>query len=129
MTQFKIYVSPLGMTEPVKQGWSWPAFFFGFIWAMIKKMWLLGSLTMVGAVILYALLGSANQPFSLADLISLGVGVVFGLYGNSWREASLSARGFAHVGTVTAASSEGALALHVSKAGLTIHPSRPPGSS
>jgi hypothetical protein len=105
------------MTEPVKQGWSWPAFFFNSIWAMVKKMWLLGSLVLISALILYAIFGSVGHPFSIADLLNLGLSVVFGIYGNSWREASLLSRGFKLAGTVTAASSEGALALHVSGVG------------
>ncbi|WP_226912943.1 hypothetical protein [Halomonas sp. 3D7M] len=37
MKEFKIYMHPAGMHEAVKQGWSWPGFFFGPIWALVKK--------------------------------------------------------------------------------------------
>lgn len=102
------------MTEAVKQGWSWPAFFFNPIWAMVKKMWLLGSLTLVGEMILYGLFGSDFPRVSLADLLNVGIGIAFGLQGNAWREHNLVSRGFKFVGTVTAATAEGALARHVS---------------
>ena len=116
MKQYDIYSSPLGMTEAVKQGWSWPAFFFSPIWAMVKKMWLLGSITLVGVLVLYAMFGSTSQRFSFADLLSLGISIVFGVQGNAWRESNLLSRGFKRIGTVTAANPEGALALHVSAA-------------
>ena len=41
MKQYKIFKHPLGKIEAVKQGWSWPAFFFNWIWALVKKMWYL----------------------------------------------------------------------------------------
>ena len=107
---------PLGMTEAVKQGWSWPGFFFSPIWAMVKKMWLLGSLTLIGEIVIYAAFDSPGRLFSFADLLSIGISVVFGIQGNEWRESSLLSRGFKFVRTVTAAGPEGALALHVSAA-------------
>lgn len=53
MKQYKIYANPQGTYEAVKQGWSWPAFFFSFIWAMVKKMWGLG----VGVLVAFFALG------------------------------------------------------------------------
>ena len=118
MKQYDIYSSPLGMTEAVKQGWSWPAFFFSPIWAMVKKIWLLGSLTLIGEIIIYAIFDSPNRLFSFADLVNIGISVVFWMQGNEWRESNLLSRGFKFVRTVTAANPEGALALHVSAAEL-----------
>ena len=37
MKTYKIFKNPTGQYEAVKQGWSWPAFFFGGIWACVKK--------------------------------------------------------------------------------------------
>ena len=46
MKQYKIFENSLGTIEIVKQGWSWPAFFFGFIWAFTKKnVWIWSDLT------------------------------------------------------------------------------------
>ena len=38
MKQFNVYENPSGMKEAVKQGWSWPGFFFNWIWCFVKKM-------------------------------------------------------------------------------------------
>lgn len=37
MKTYKIFKNPTGQYEAVKQGWSWPAFLFGGIWACVKK--------------------------------------------------------------------------------------------
>ena len=42
MKQYKIFENSEGEIEAVKQGWSWPAFFFTSIWALVKRMYLLG---------------------------------------------------------------------------------------
>ncbi|KAF3979753.1 MAG: DUF2628 domain-containing protein [Methylococcales symbiont of Iophon sp. n. MRB-2018] len=36
----------------MKQGWCWPAFFFGFFWTMFAKMWVLGSSLLIAFFIL-----------------------------------------------------------------------------
>jgi hypothetical protein len=47
MKTYNIYVNPQGAGEAVKQGWSWPGFFFNFIWALIKRIWVLGVVLMI----------------------------------------------------------------------------------
>ena len=47
MKKYKIFVNPQGSSEAVKQGWSWPGFFFNIIWALIKRMWVLGVVLMM----------------------------------------------------------------------------------
>ena len=42
MKVYKIFVKE-NEIEVVKQGWSWPAFLFGPIWVLVKKMWLLSA--------------------------------------------------------------------------------------
>ena len=70
MKQYKVFIHPSGTSEAVKQGWSWPALFFGFIWAMIKKMWGLGVGVMIGAILLIAIveIHGARRTWSLVDL-------------------------------------------------------------
>ena len=49
MKQYKIYTKG-GHRHAVKQGWSWPAFLFVFIWAMARNMWWIGIATLTGLV-------------------------------------------------------------------------------
>lgn len=109
MKKYKIFIHPSGATEAVKQGWSWPAFLFSFVWAMVKKMWAIGIGLFILSVIFISMVGTGADL--LINIISIIVSVVFGMYGNSWREKNLESRDFEIKGTVTAANPEEAIAL------------------
>jgi hypothetical protein len=119
MKQYKIFMHPSGKSESVKQGWSWPAFFFICFWAMVKKMWGFGvgiliSMFVFGLIIGFLDIGDVGN--GLINIISLIISIIFGVNGNSWREENLLSRGFEQVDTVTAANPEGALALYLKSA-------------
>jgi hypothetical protein len=84
----------------VKEGFSWPAFFFSFIWALWCRLWWVaaGLLTVQLAVTgLIALIG----PDEVSDAaISLGLAVVIGFAGNDLKRWTLSRRGYSEVGVV-----------------------------
>lgn len=111
MKQYKIFKHPSGATEAVKQGWSWPAFLFSFVWAMVKKMWAIGIGLFILSVIFISMVGTGADL--LINIISVIVSVVFGMYGNSWREKNLESRGFEIKDTVTAANPQEAIALFI----------------
>jgi len=50
---FEVLKHPLKGLEAVKRGFSWPAFLFTWIWAVVNRLWLLG----IVFVILSLLLG------------------------------------------------------------------------
>lgn len=101
MKQYKVFEHPSGKIEAVKQGWSWPAFLFSFVWAMVKKMWSIGIGLFILSLIFISMVG--KQADLLFHAISVIVSVIFGIYGNSWREKNLESRGYKVKGTVTAA--------------------------
>lgn len=119
MKQYKIFRHPAGPSEAVKQGWSWPGFFFAAIWALCKKMWALGLGTFgaffVAGVILGATMGSNSDGAidGIINLLAFVACIVYGANGNAWREQNLASRGFELVDTVTASNPEGAIALHL----------------
>lgn len=116
MKQYKVYKHPSVATEAVKQGWSWPGFFFSFIWAMVKKMWGLGVGVLIGFFVLGFINGAAGGGSSgdaLINVVAIIANIIFGINGNSWREKNLASRGFEQVDTVTAANPEGAVALYL----------------
>lgn len=114
MRQYKIYKHPIGTTVAVKQGWSWPAFFFDALWSLIKKMsafgiGILAAFLLLGFFLSLSGAGETGTDFIL--LISIVIKIIFGKYGNSWLSEKLKSRGYEHLDTVTAANPEGALAL------------------
>ena len=117
MKQFKIFVNGFtGVTEAVKQGWSWPGCLFGIFWALAKKLWWLVAaligFTIVNVMFINSLSGSALINWHITtNLIGFIICGVIGWKGNEWREANLFARGFKPVETVTAANAAGALAM------------------
>lgn len=121
MKNYKVFKHDDGRIEAVKQGWSWPGFFFGIIWALIKKLWAVaGVLFAIGVV--SVIISSATQPdYSSYDdsasgvdliryLISIGVSVTLGIKGNSFRESSLINNNFQLIGTVIAPNPDMAVA-------------------
>ena len=113
MKQYKIFKHPSGSSEAVKQGWSWPAFFFSFIWAMVKKQWALGVGVFIGAIVFGFIVGIAGGSDAIINIFSIILNIVFGINGNSWREKNLISRGYELVDTVTAANKDGAIALYL----------------
>jgi len=119
MKQYEVFKHPSGASEAVKQGWSWPAFFFGFIWAMTKKLWAIGFGVLAGAFVvgfILAVAGAGEGGDLLMNIASLIVSIIFGLNGNSWRRNNLISRGYEQADIVTAANQEDALALHLKAA-------------
>jgi hypothetical protein len=118
MNQYKIFEHPVGKIDAVKEGWSWPAFFFNSIWALVKRMWVLGGILSAVFFVLAFMGGvtSGGTGRTINALIWLGdfaISVVFGLNGNSWRESNLESRGYKFKTMVTAATPEGAIGIFI----------------
>ncbi|WP_150537094.1 DUF2628 domain-containing protein [Neisseria flavescens] len=116
MKTYKIFKNPTGQYEAVKQGWSWPAFFFGGIWACVKKIWGLGIGIFVVFIILNLIAGDNPAMGSLVSALGFGVGIVLGLQGNKLREGNLKKRGYQEAPKVIQASNpEAAVAQYISE--------------
>ena len=116
MKQFKIYEHPHLRIEAVKQGWSWPAFFFPWIWALVKKMWGLGFGILAVIIFLNIVIAGSEGALGFYELLQFAliiVSVIFGINGNKWRENNLRSRGFEHKSIISASNPEGAIALYV----------------
>lgn len=100
MKTYKIFEKG-GQKVAIKQGWSWPAFFFQWIWAFIKKLMLPGFVCL-GIGFACAVIGMVTGVKNLINPCTLIMGVVFGLKGNKWREGQLVKSGYSDMGTVQA---------------------------
>lgn len=98
MKTYKVFEKG-GQKVAVKQGWSWPAFFFQWIWAFTKKLLLPGGIGLATNVI-FAFIPVKNimNPYFLI------AGIVFGMKGNKWWEGQLQKSGYSLAGTVQAKS-------------------------
>lgn len=115
MKHYKVFVTPEGKCEAVKQGWSWPAFFLSFLWAFVKRMWLLGIGVVAAALVLGFALSAPEYESDMVtwiNIASLIANIIFGFYGNVWRQSNLSARGYMYKTTVAAASPGQAVAMY-----------------
>lgn len=114
MKHYRIFEHPAGNIEAVKLGWSWPAFFFGFLWALAKKMWWLGGCIFAAFFLAESLDASVDEALDgLITVAALVLAFIFGLNGNRWRENNLQSRGYDYKETRTAENPEGATALYL----------------
>ena len=114
MTYFDVYqgADNPAHVEVVKQGFSWPGFFFTWIWALVKQMPRYGIILLgVDTVLFVAGYFAPEESLAagLLGLIHFPVGIVVGAYGNQWRRTELEQRGFTQATTLGAKDSEQAL--------------------
>ena len=99
MKTFKVYQHPVTGYEAVKVGFSWPAFFVGFIWMLVKKLWGIAGLWFVFYIVLSIIetvtdeAGSEPGLPAIVYLILVGgyfaVWLIPGFKGNEWRRSNL----------------------------------------
>lgn len=112
MNSYKIFQNSFMTYEAVKQGWSWPAFFFGLFWAIAKRIWWLAGLFILASIILQPIIADMIKDMPLQEatikvnnfsmVLTTVVGIILGVYGNKFREQNLISRGYIHVATITA---------------------------
>jgi hypothetical protein len=78
----------------VKEGFSWPAFFFSVLWALWHRMWLTALLIFAAEVALGALADRLALSPAAEFAVSLGILLFVGFEANDWRRRSLMRRGF-----------------------------------
>lgn len=91
-----------GQKIAIKQGWSWPAFFLGWIWAFAKKLFLAGTIGLLAVIIPAVALTIADKKGDKKGSAAVLVGIVFALKGNKWWGDNLVKNGYTLLGTVQA---------------------------
>ena len=103
MKTFNVYKHPTKGIEAVKVGFSWPAFFFGFFWMLVKKLWAYAGTWFVAYIVLSLIekvtdLSGEGGAQALVYLIRTAgyftLWLVPAFNGNKWREGNLSRRGY-----------------------------------
>ena len=93
------YINPERGFVRVKTGFSWPAFFFGGLWAVAKGLWLVALAMLVAETLIWFCSGYAEARgdggVAIAGLLfQIGYRVVIGLYANAWWRAKLVRQGY-----------------------------------
>lgn len=93
----------------VKDGFSWPAFFFAVPWALFHRMWwvaggLVALQIVIGTLMAYAALSEVQQ-----GLVSIFVALAIGYSADELRRGTLHRRGFVHMDVVLAGNTDIAL--------------------
>ena len=130
MKKFNIYTHELLPTQIVKEGWSWPAFFFNTFWALVKKMWGVFLVSWLLYIFLYVIAQLILNPgdfteYSMADIVPIAFGIIFGIEGNSWRVKKLNKLGYKYSDTINAQNYKIALNKYKAKAPSSIKGSSP----
>jgi hypothetical protein len=98
-----------GDIVPVKEGFCWPAFLFGPLWALWHGLWVVA----LWLLALIAVVGAAGAVFALdavtATVLSLGAAVAVGGAANDLRRWTLERRGFSEEGVVMGGGEDSAL--------------------
>lgn len=109
MKTFDVYRKEGRAPEAVKQGFCWPAFFFIWIWALVK------GLPLYALAIFFAIAGSVvvgwlMQAGWITSMLNIIVWIWAGTSGNQWRADALQARGYKRFATLQASGPDDALA-------------------
>src|SRR5438874_12179071 len=92
---FEVFKRPPGKIEAVKRGFSWPGFFFTWIWALLSRLWLVGlvvlALSLIVDLLAFQLFRHSYLVFGLTWFV---VRLVIGLRGNTGKSEALHDRGY-----------------------------------
>ncbi|MDO8926510.1 MAG: ankyrin repeat domain-containing protein [Sideroxyarcus sp.] len=102
MRQYRIFEHPSGEVEVIKKGWSWLAFFFPWLWALINRLWLVASAIFILSFMTFAFGNLITRDAPL--IITLFMSLYFGAFGHDWLRGSLEKKGFTYMGALKGAS-------------------------
>lgn len=100
---FDIYSHSGGEVEAVKRGFSWPAFFFSWIWASSKKLWNVAFVLMGLNIVSWIVVGKGDLPVVLGiSIVVIVIPIIVAISGNAMRRAKLTSLGYKHDAIVVA---------------------------
>ena len=82
----------------VKEGFSWPAFFFSLIWLLYQRLWLASAMYLLAVAAIGAAASAANLPDGPITALSLALNLILGFEANDIRRRALLRRGYSEEG-------------------------------
>lgn len=93
----------------VKEGFSWPAFIFTFVWALATRMWWPAIALFAVVILAGAGVEAAGLAEDLQGLVTLSLAIAIGFLGNDIRRWHLDRIGFSEAGVVSGKNKEDAM--------------------
>ena len=108
---YAAYVDPSSLERDravamVKQGMSWPAFFFSVLWALRHRMWRTAAILLLAIAGLDRALTVLGADEVASGIAGLGLAAYIGLSANDWRGRALERRGMRLAAIVAASDAE-----------------------
>lgn len=104
MIVYTSHVKPNALPVLVREGFSWGAAIFGWIWLLVLGAWIPALLVLAAAIGALAVAGSIQSPAPVVALF-----LVQGVFGRDMLRWSLWLRGYLNAGPVAAATHDAAL--------------------
>jgi Protein of unknown function (DUF2628) len=101
MKIFTAHRSPQASQEEavfIKEGFSWPAFFFPVIWLVLKRLWFSLIIYLLALALICALASRLSFPDTSVFILVLALNLLLGMEGNERRRRALARRGFIEEG-------------------------------
>jgi hypothetical protein len=124
MNVYNVYTHPQGVPQAVKVGFSWPCFFFGWVWAAVAGRWSLFWMMLGGwlvSIFSYVVVceelieghGAGDHVWGLMGVLLLignvATGAGIALYVNQMHYRSLENKGYTYKGNMMGESEAHAL--------------------
>jgi Protein of unknown function (DUF2628) len=84
----------------IREGFSWGAFFFSVIWALVHRMWLAAVVMLAASVALDIATDLLDLDIVTETAFAVALALIFGWEANDWRRRALERRGFVTAGIV-----------------------------
>lgn len=108
MKTFQVFKHDVKGYDAVKDGFSWPGFFFTGIWSLYRQLWWL-----FGIILLVVFVSNLTEQILINDgmftagrlvssMINLSLGFIVGFKGNQFVVDRLIKQGYIHIRTVEA---------------------------
>ena len=78
----------------IKEGFSWPAFFFSILWACFHRLWLAIGIYICFQCSFYALFKFIHLDQLSQGIVSIGIAIIFGFMANDFLQQKRSKEGF-----------------------------------
>jgi len=105
---------------PIKEGFSWPGFFFSVIWALWHRLWFWAIGFAVASIVLGLILKSLGGNEFVQSTASLALALIIGWTANDLRRRKLAKQGFEERAVMVANNKETAIVRF-----LTAQPAAP----